>query len=89
MDKMVSARVKGFILAVVSVVIVAAAGSAVYAAQPTVDLGTAAPFAILAGTPNITDAGNTSVIQGNVGLSPATGAGIDLTCSQVWYNLFC
>jgi hypothetical protein len=45
----------------------------VYAAQPTVDLGAASPFAILSGTPNITDAGNASVISGNVGLSPATG----------------
>jgi len=57
--------------------------SLVFAAQPTVNLGTAAPFAILAGTPDITDAGNTSVIQGNVGLSPASGAGIGLLCSQV------
>lgn len=57
--------------------------SVVHAAQSTVDLQTAAPFAILAGTPDITDAGNTSVINGNVGLSPATGAGIGLLCSQV------
>jgi len=55
----------------------------VYAAQPTVNLRTAAPFAILAGTPAITDAGNTSVITGNVGLSPASGAGIGLWCSQM------
>jgi hypothetical protein len=48
-----------------------------------VDLGTADPFAILAGTPNITDAANLSVITGDVGLSPATGAGIGLLCSQV------
>ena len=53
------------------------------AAQSTVNLGAAAPFAILAGTPNISDAGNTSVINGNVGLSPATGAGIGLLCSEV------
>jgi hypothetical protein len=55
----------------------------VRAAQPNVNLGAASPFAILAGTPNITDAGNASVIKGNVGLSPATGAGIGLLCSQV------
>jgi len=55
----------------------------VYAAQPTVDLGTATPFAILAGTPAITDAGNTSVITGNVGLSPRTSADIGLWCSQM------
>ena len=58
------------------------------AVQPTVDLGTAAPFAILAGTPNITDAGNTSVINGNVGLSPATGVGIGLFCSQVTGTIY-
>lgn len=54
-----------------------------HAAQSTVNLRSASPFAILSGTPNITDAGNASVINGNVGLSPATGAGIGLTCSQV------
>ena len=55
----------------------------VYAAQPTVDLQSATPFVILSGTPNITDAGNSSVITGDVGLSPATGAGIGLLCAQV------
>lgn len=54
-----------------------------HALQSTVNLGAAAPFAILSGTPNITDAGNASVISGSVGLSPATGAGIGLLCSQV------
>jgi len=53
------------------------------AAQATVDLQSATPFAILSGTPSITDAGNASVITGNVGLSPATGAGIGLLCAQV------
>ncbi len=62
--------------------------SIAFAAQPTVDLQTAAPFAILAGTPNITDAGNTSVITGDVGLSPATGAGIGLLCSQVTGTIY-
>jgi hypothetical protein len=60
----------------------------VHAAQPTVDLQTAAPFAILAGTPSITDAGNASVINGNVGLAPATGAGIGLLCSQVTGTIY-
>lgn len=60
----------------------------IFAATTTVDLGTAAPFAILAGTPNITDAGNTSVITGNVGLSPATGAGIGLTAAQVTGTIY-
>lgn len=68
-----------FIITFASIItVIAVTVSAAYAAQSTVNLGTAAPFAILAGTPNITDAGNSSVIQGNVGLSPATGAGIGL-----------
>ncbi len=62
--------------------------SMAHAAIPTVDLGTADPFAILAGTPNITDAGNASVITGNVGLSPASGAGIGLLSSQVTGTIF-
>lgn len=52
------------------------------AATTTVDLGTANNFAILAGTPNITTVGATT-ITGDVGLSPATGAGIGLTAAQV------
>jgi Ice-binding-like len=58
------------------------------AASPTpVSLGTADPFAILAGTPAITDVPN-SVITGNVGLSPATGAGIGVTCSEVTGTIY-
>jgi hypothetical protein len=50
----------------------------------TVDLGTATPFAILAGTPAITESGaHTSSVTGNVGLSPRTAADIGLYCSQV------
>ena len=53
-----------------------------YAAQPTVNLQTAAPFAVLSGT-GVTDV-PTSVITGNVGVSPATGASITgLTCAEV------
>jgi hypothetical protein len=52
-------------------------------AATTIDLKTAADFAILAGTPLISDAGGTSTIKGNVGLSPATGAGIGLLAVQV------
>ncbi len=62
--------------------------SSTHAAQATVDLGAASPFALLAGTPNITDAGNASVINGNVGLSPATGAGIGLFSSQVTGTIY-
>ena len=69
------------ILAIFTVMIIG--GRSAHAAQPTVNLRTASPFAILSGTPNITDAGNASVITGNVGLSPATGAGNELVCSQV------
>ncbi|MDB5160564.1 MAG: hypothetical protein JWO99_827 [Candidatus Saccharibacteria bacterium] len=68
--------------------IIMSIGHSAHAAQATVNLGNASPFAILSGTPNITDAGNASVIHGNVGLSPATGAGIGLTCSQVTGTIY-
>jgi len=59
-----------------------------YAAGPTtVDLGTADPFAILAGT-GVTDV-PTSAITGNVGVSPATGASITgLTCAEVTGTIY-
>ena len=56
--------------------------TAVFAATSP-DLGVADSFSILAGTPNITDAGGASDITGDVGLSPATGAGIGLLSAQV------
>lgn len=59
----------------------------VYAAQPTVDLGTATPFAILSGTPLISDS-PTSVITGNVGLYPGPGSAIGLLCSQVTGTIY-
>lgn len=77
---------KNLVLATLSATLALGIGvvaPALAAGPTTVDLQTAAPFAILSGTPNITDAGNASVITGNVGLSPATGAGIGLLCSQV------
>jgi len=74
------------ILAIFVVTIIT--GHSAHAATAPVNLRTAAPFAILSGTPNITDAGNASVITGNVGLSPATGAGIGLTCSQVTGTIY-
>jgi len=62
--------------------------NSVQAAGPTmVNLGTAANFAILAGTPDITNV-PTSIITGNVGLSPATGAGIGLTQAQVTGTMY-
>jgi hypothetical protein len=55
---------------------------------PTVPLGTTSTFAILAGT-GITDAGAASVISGDVGLSPTTGAGITgLTGAQVTGTIY-
>ncbi|MBL9193228.1 MAG: DUF3494 domain-containing protein [Opitutaceae bacterium] len=52
-------------------------------AIPSINLGTAAGFAILAGS-QISDAGGaTSVTNGNVGLSPATGAAIGLLPGQL------
>lgn len=90
MDKTINRTIMGVIFVSIATLItlLVVAASTVRAAQSTVNLGTAAPFAILAGTPNITDAGNASVIQGNVGLSPATGAGIGLTCSQVTGTIY-
>lgn len=62
--------------------------TAALAAQPTVDLKTATPFAILAGTAGITNVGPSN-ITGNVGLSPATGAGITgLTCPEVTGTIY-
>jgi len=57
------------------------------AAATTVGLGTASSFAVLAGTPDITNV-PTSVITGDVGLSPATGAGIGLTSTQVMGTIY-
>lgn len=84
-------RFNKFLIAVLAVVFMLGltGSTAVLAAGPlTVDLGTAAPFAILAGTPLISDAGGTSVITGNVGLYPATGASIGLLQSQVTGTIY-
>ncbi len=52
-------------------------------AVPIVNLGTASGFSILAGS-QITDAGGSStIVTGNVGLYPTTGAAIGLTAGQV------
>ena len=81
--------IKKYSLMNVVVVSLVLGQSALIKAAPTnVNLGSSAPFAILAGTPGITDSGNTSVISGNVGLSPATGAGIGLLCSQVTGTIY-
>lgn len=53
------------------------------AASPApVNLGTADPFAILAGTPKIANT-PPSVITGNVGLSPASAAASTVACSDL------
>jgi hypothetical protein len=59
-----------------------------YAAQLTVNLGTAANFAVLAGTPLISDAGSASLITGNVGMSPAASSAIGLECTQVTGTIY-
>lgn len=61
---------------------------ALAASPAAVNLGTAGNFAILAGTPNLTSV-PTSVITGDVGLSPATGAGIiGLTAAEVTGTIY-
>lgn len=78
---------KALIIAAMAIVLTLGLTSLAKAATTTVDLGTAYNFAILAGTPNITDS-PTSTIIGNVGLSPATGAGIGLTAAQVTGTIY-
>jgi len=64
------------------------ASSAGGATTTTVPLGTADGFAVLAGTPNVTDV-PTSAITGDVGLSPAPGSGITgLTCAEVTGTIY-
>lgn len=65
------------------------AGSTARAAhEPTVNLGTTAPFAILAGA-GITNV-PTSVISGNIGVSPTTGASITGfgSCTEVTGTIY-
>src|SRR5688500_10814374 len=62
------------------------AGSVTAAGPPTVGLGTADGFAILAGS-TITDV-PASTITGDVGLSPAAGSFIGLTCAAVTGTIY-
>ena len=59
---------------------------AVLAAPTKVSLGTAAPFAILAGDA-ITNV-PTSVIHGNVGVTPGSGAAMGLSCDEVTGTIY-
>jgi membrane-associated protease RseP (regulator of RpoE activity) len=73
---------KNLIVVVLAIVFTLGLTGIVKASHPTVDLGTAEDFAILAGT-GITNV-PTSTITGDVGLSPTTGAAITgLTCAEV------
>lgn len=65
----------------------AAVGAGVVGRGPApVNLGAAGNFAVLAQS-QITNV-PTSAVTGNVGLSPATGAGIGLTCAQVTGTIY-
>lgn len=77
-------RVLFVVLAIVSTLSLALPTTAFAATSPT--LGTADSFAILSAT-NITNV-PLSVITGDVGLSPATGAGIGLTAAQVTGTIY-
>src|SRR5476651_223856 len=57
------------------------------ASVTAVDLGTATSFAVLAGTPNITNV-PTSVIAGDVGLSPASGVADGVPCAEVTGTIY-
>jgi hypothetical protein len=72
---------------VVSMALVSLAWAAPAGAAVTVQLGTAAPFAVLAGT-GVTDV-PTSSITGNVGLSPAAGSNYaGLTSTEVTGTIY-
>jgi len=70
----------------VSMLLVAFAWTPVASAAQTVQLGTATPFAVLAGT-EITDV-PTSAITGDVGLSPAAGSNDHLTQGEVTGTIY-
>lgn len=82
-------KLKFLSILIILVLSLALAGN-VYArplAATSPNLGAADSFAILAGTPNITNV-PTSQITGDVGLSPAAGAGIGLTAAQVTGTIY-
>lgn len=61
--------------------------SSASSATATVQLGAANNFAVLSGTPNLTDS-PTSAITGDVGLYPGPGSGIGLLCTQVTGTIY-
>ena len=56
------------------------------ASHPPINLGTTANFAVLAGS-DVNDTTPSTVI-GDVGLDPATGANIDVTCAEVTGTIY-
>ena len=74
------------VLVLASLIPLTFAGSVVAASPPTVGLGTADSFAILAGS-TITDV-PVSAITGDVGLSPAAGSFIGVTCAEVTGTIY-
>jgi hypothetical protein len=76
------------IILVLTLMISIGVSSLVFAATVKVDLGTADAFAVLAGT-EVTNV-PTSVITGNVGLSPAAGSNYDsgVTTAQITGNIY-
>lgn len=74
-------KLNGALLVILFAVVSISIAGVVKASHATVDLGTADDFAVLAGS-TITDA-NPSVITGDLGLSPASGSFINVTCGEV------
>lgn len=84
-----SGRILVSALLLLAIFAIAASNMAVkgVSAATAPSLGTASSFAILAGTPKITDV-PTSHIIGDVGLQPTGGSGIGLTCGEVTGTIY-
>ncbi|MGA2237740.1 MAG: ice-binding family protein [Candidatus Bathyarchaeia archaeon] len=88
-NKKGSGRILVSALLLLAIFAIAASNMAVkgVSAATAPSLGTASSFAILAGTPAITDV-PTSHIIGDVGLQPAAGSAIGLTCGEVTGTIY-
>ncbi|HUH15490.1 MAG TPA: ice-binding family protein [Gaiellaceae bacterium] len=84
--KLFKNRTAVVLLLLVSLIPLTFAGSVVAASPPTVSLGTADSFAILAGS-TVTNV-PVSSITGDVGLSPAAGSFIGVTCAEVTGTIY-